>query len=78
MPSEDMREMFEFSLRRTYELLLEQLQQARRTGKAHIKVCRYCHLKLHHLIPVVIVYLRGWWFFGVPIHVREDQVIRGN
>jgi hypothetical protein len=33
-----MKEMFEFALRRTYELLLEQLQQARRTGKVYIKV----------------------------------------
>ncbi|KAF2830509.1 actin-like ATPase domain-containing protein [Ophiobolus disseminans] len=35
--SEDMMEMFDFSLRRTYELLLQQLKQARRTGKVEIK-----------------------------------------
>jgi hypothetical protein len=33
-----MKEMFEFPLRRTYELLLEQLQQARRNSKVQIKV----------------------------------------
>ncbi|KAF1944795.1 actin-like ATPase domain-containing protein [Clathrospora elynae] len=33
----DMKEMFEFPLRRTYELLLQQMQQARRTGKVQIK-----------------------------------------
>lgn len=34
-----MKEMFDFSLRRTYELLLEQMQQARRSGKVGLKVC---------------------------------------
>jgi hypothetical protein len=34
-----MKEMFEFPLRRTYELLLEQLRQARRNGSVDIKVC---------------------------------------
>jgi hypothetical protein len=30
--------MFEFPLRRTYELILEQLSQARHKGKANFKV----------------------------------------
>ena len=34
----DIKEMFEFPLRRTYELLLEQILQARRTGKVKLKV----------------------------------------
>ncbi|KAF2130413.1 Hsp70 family protein [Dothidotthia symphoricarpi CBS 119687] len=34
---EDMKEMFEFPLRRTYELLLEQMRQARQGGKITIK-----------------------------------------
>lgn len=33
-----MKEMFDFSLKRTYELLQEQLMQARRTGKVQVKV----------------------------------------
>ncbi|KAL6707742.1 hypothetical protein ACN47E_003863 [Coniothyrium glycines] len=33
----DMKEMFEFPLRRTYELLLEQMQEARRSGKVELK-----------------------------------------
>jgi hypothetical protein len=33
-----MKDMFEYSLRRTYELLLEQMRQARRGGKVRIKV----------------------------------------
>lgn len=37
--SDDMKEMFEMALRRTYELLLQQLQQARRSGTTVIKVC---------------------------------------
>jgi hypothetical protein len=36
---DDMKEMFEFPLRRTYELLLEQMMQARRSGAIDIKVC---------------------------------------
>jgi hypothetical protein len=32
-------EMFEFPLRRTYELLLDQMRQARKSGKVQIKVC---------------------------------------
>jgi hypothetical protein len=71
--------MFEFALRRTYELLLEQLQQARRTGKVHIKVRGPCGThpsKCDHLILTSIVCLHGWWFLRVPIHVREDQDIR--
>ncbi|KAI4925412.1 hypothetical protein J4E85_007291 [Alternaria conjuncta] len=35
--AEDMQEMFEFPLRRTYELLLGQMQQARRKGNARLK-----------------------------------------
>jgi hypothetical protein len=31
--------MFEFPLRRTYELLLEQMQKARLSGTVEIKVC---------------------------------------
>lgn len=73
--------MFEFALRRTYELLLGQLQQARRTGKVHIKVrgaCETYHLKSNNLILTAIVCLHGWRFLRVPIHVREDQdVCRG-
>jgi len=38
MCSNDMKEMFEFSLRRTYELLLRQMQQARRSGNVQLKV----------------------------------------
>jgi hypothetical protein len=33
-----MKEYYEFSLNRTYELLQEQMVQARRTGKVDIKV----------------------------------------
>ncbi|KAI1684350.1 hypothetical protein KJE20_06855 [Pyrenophora tritici-repentis] len=33
----DMKKMFEFPLRRTYELLLGQIQQARRTGNVQLK-----------------------------------------
>lgn len=35
-----MQEMFEFPLRRTYELLLDQMKQSRRSGKVEIKVCQ--------------------------------------
>ncbi|UPX15290.1 uncharacterized protein EKO05_0005744 [Ascochyta rabiei] len=35
--SEDMQEMFEFPLRRTYELILGQIQQARCSGKVQLK-----------------------------------------
>jgi peroxiredoxin family protein len=34
-----MKEMFEYSLCRTYELLHEQMQQARRSGNVKIKAC---------------------------------------
>jgi len=36
---EDMISMFEFSLRRTYELLGDQLQKAKRANKVTMKVC---------------------------------------
>lgn len=39
-----MKEMFEFPLRRTYELLLEQIQQARGSGKVDIKVSTHIPL----------------------------------
>jgi hypothetical protein len=73
--------MFEFPLRRTYELLFEQLQQARRAGKVHIKVreaCEAYHPTSGHLVLTVIVCFHGWWFLRVPIHVREDQDICGG
>lgn len=37
--SENMIEMFEFPLRRTYELIGDQLQKAKRAKKATMKVC---------------------------------------
>ena len=37
--SDDMKEMFGFSLCRTYELLLGQIQQARSNGALELKVC---------------------------------------
>jgi hypothetical protein len=79
--SEDMKELFEFPLRRMYELLLEQLQQARRAGKVQIKVREACEShcpKSDHLVLTVIVCLHGWRFLRVPIHVREDQDICGG
>jgi hypothetical protein len=79
--SEDMKEMFEFPLRRMYELPLEQLQQARRAGKVQIKVREACeahYTKSDYLVLTVIVCLHGWRFLRVPIYVREDQDICGG
>jgi len=43
-----MKQMFELSLNRTYELLQEQLVQARRTGKVQVKVCASLHPNFMH------------------------------
>jgi len=68
--------MFEFSLRRTYELLLEQLKQARRTRGVHVKVFTFCHPDSHRLALTGIVHLYGWGLLRVSIHVRKDQDLR--
>jgi NADH:ubiquinone oxidoreductase subunit E len=72
--SEDMHGMFEFPIRRTYELLMEQWQRAR-ANKVKIKVCTSttCHVILGTIDVSTNIYTAsflGRRLLRVTIHVR--------
>jgi hypothetical protein len=64
-----MKETFEMPLCRTYELLQDQMRQARLSGKVEIKVCFHasysvasCCKELYANSSLTcIVHLHGWW-----------------
>ena len=65
--------MFEFPLRRTYELLGDQLQKALRQKKVAMKACPSSAPRLNVLTSLVCVH--DWRIFGVAVCFTQDHRI---